>query len=647
MLAAALGLFGAGVAVESVESFVKLPLPHSFSSQYGHFASTQARPALQAGGNAGVGPASATFSVISRGGDPLVYGAVTTRKGIRGVYANTLGGAAKQPIVYAREWLAAACVLPQRGAVSRPKARYSASAVIDADGGWLTYSAPSPSMLSPVDGEARAVAQLLEIAQGCVSISLPLSAATMDACGGTAVAPPPGGIVDAALAALVRVCGAEGLHLHLSGSRPIVGGGGKSGAAFTERLCALPPSVALRAHPLSIALTGHSVVVTGGTGAIGSLASLFLREAGAGAILLLGRSGRLAQADAAPRGDIRLTVARCDTSCPAELGSVVGAAFARTSCAPPLASLFHAAGVTHDMGLSNQMPSAVRGVFAPKLAAVEPLSALCQLQPLASAALFSSISAVFGAGGQANYAAVNSALDGLAARLSSGGIPAKSLNLGAWVGLGAANGKSGMIDDGLLPKMVAAGAGLLTPAQGLQVLSLALALGASRESCCLSPGLAGLSAALAGDFTWARFRHLAHAGREENFLEEVTPPTVEEPSDLGLGPNVGAAGAPVPAAAHPSAGRDPRLLRLAMLAPATRRALLTEQVLSAVASVLGVEPAADAPLVDAGLDSFLLSIIICYASPPSLPYHHHHHSITCLLLYPHPSHSTPPHLCAC
>ena len=82
--------------------------------------------------------------------------------------------------------------------------------------------------------------------------------------------------------------------------------------------------------------------------------------------------------------------------------------------------------------------------------------------------LFSSLSAIFGAAGQANYVAANAFLDALAQSKSMSGLPVLSVNWGAWSDIGmAARGTTVTRANaqGLLP---------ISPSDGIQALSLLL-----------------------------------------------------------------------------------------------------------------------------------------------------------------------------
>ena len=74
----------------------------------------------------------------------------------------------------------------------------------------------------------------------------------------------------------------------------------------------------------------------------------------------------------------------------------------------------------------------VRSTFAPKLAAAERVTARLVGHPLLATMAFSSAAALFGAPGQANYAAANAALDAFAATQAAKGQPIASVQWGAW-----------------------------------------------------------------------------------------------------------------------------------------------------------------------------------------------------------------------
>ncbi len=88
-----------------------------------------------------------------------------------------------------------------------------------------------------------------------------------------------------------------------------------------------------------------------------------------------------------------------------------------------------------------------------------------QKQPTYMSVLFSSIAAVFGSPGQANYSAANAALDGLASLWQSQGQGAVALSWGAWSGGGMASQ-----DPQSVARMERMGLGMISVAEGLAAL---------------------------------------------------------------------------------------------------------------------------------------------------------------------------------
>lgn len=181
-------------------------------------------------------------------------------------------------------------------------------------------------------------------------------------------------------------------------------------------------------------------VVSGGTGALGTLCASWLAAAGAANVVLLGRTSVAtstalpAEASVAGGGAGQVCILKCDVAAAAD------AAAAMVAGGLPLAAVLHAGGVLRDATLPNQILSGLRAVLAPKAAGAARLagSAAAVLQPLHAIKLFSSVAAALGSGGQANYGAANALLDAAAQRQQQAGLPGLAVNWGAWAGAGMA-----------------------------------------------------------------------------------------------------------------------------------------------------------------------------------------------------------------
>jgi hypothetical protein len=166
-----------------------------------------------------------------------------------------------------------------------------------------------------------------------------------------------------------------------------------------------------------------AVVISGGTGTLGQLIAAFLASSSSDRdsdssrhVSLLGRSGRLGTSSesaallrtaAANSKAMEITVASCDAAAAEDAAFAVAAATSQEQ----LSALLHAGGVLADALLANLTVGAIRRAFAPKVASLARLQAPVQLQPAVKSMLFSSVAALLGSPGQANYSAANAALD--------------------------------------------------------------------------------------------------------------------------------------------------------------------------------------------------------------------------------------------
>ncbi|SER42752.1 type I polyketide synthase [Actinokineospora terrae] len=159
-----------------------------------------------------------------------------------------------------------------------------------------------------------------------------------------------------------------------------------------------------------------TVLITGGTGVLGSALARHLVDQGVRRLVLVSRSGQASQE--LPGADV--TIVSCDISDPTALSEVI-AEYQPTD-------VIHAAGIADDGLIIDLTPDRLQTVFGPKADAARVLACL----ELDSLTFYSSASATFGTPGQANYSAANAYLDALAHQLRAQGKNAVSLAWGLW-----------------------------------------------------------------------------------------------------------------------------------------------------------------------------------------------------------------------
>ena len=172
-------------------------------------------------------------------------------------------------------------------------------------------------------------------------------------------------------------------------------------------------------------------VITGGLGSLGSMVSSWLSQHGARDLLLIGRSGKIPISSKQVSEMLKLTSHSALVSIiKADLASQDEAqlqAATASASGKALHGVIHASGTLADATIQKQTLAGVRAVFAAKLVSMQRLGAAFTAQPIAQQLLFSSVAALLGSPGQANYSAANGALDGLAAHMSSQVIQADAL----------------------------------------------------------------------------------------------------------------------------------------------------------------------------------------------------------------------------
>ncbi|WP_143265005.1 beta-ketoacyl reductase, partial [Amycolatopsis lexingtonensis] len=164
-----------------------------------------------------------------------------------------------------------------------------------------------------------------------------------------------------------------------------------------------------------------TVLVTGGTGALGGHVADWLLGHGAEHVVLASRRGGEAPGE-------HMTVVACD------IGD--RDAVAALLAEHPVSAVVHAAGVLDDGVVDTLTGDRFADVLHAKVTGARVLDELTG--DLDAFVLFSSLAGAVGAAGQANYAAANAELDALAQRRRASGRAAVSIAWGPWAGGGMA-----------------------------------------------------------------------------------------------------------------------------------------------------------------------------------------------------------------
>ena len=201
----------------------------------------------------------------------------------------------------------------------------------------------------------------------------------------------------------------------------------RGGQVFAARLVVSQPTAACR-----LDLAGGTVLVTGGTGRIAkTLARHLVTEHGATRLLLVSRSG----GDAAELCGLgaKVEVAACDVADRAALAELIEG----IPDDAPLRGVVHAAGVLADAAFDNLTADRLDRALRAKADGAWHLHELTRDHDLALFLMCSSLAAMVGSPGQANYAAANAFLDGLAEHRRALGLTAQSVAWGPWDTAGA------------------------------------------------------------------------------------------------------------------------------------------------------------------------------------------------------------------
>ncbi|MDI1475030.1 type I polyketide synthase [Polyangium sp. y55x31] len=320
-----------------------------------------------------------------------------------------------------------------------------------------------------------------------------------------------------------------------------------------------------------------TVLVTGGTGSIGSEVGRWLARLGAEHIVLTSRRG----ADAPGARELgaelealgaKVTLVACDVAERAEVDALVRRLDAEQT---PIRSVFHAAGVTNDTAFAETNAEELRRIVAGKAAGAWHLHEALAAAPLDAFVVFSSVAGVLGNGHQGAYAAANAFLDALVEHRVGSGLTGLSIAWGMWGGAGMAAEAS--VQEHLRRR----GFRAMAPVDALRAMQRSLEHGES--------------AIVVADIDWSRFAPWFAAARPRALL-------------AGMPEASAAMDAPSTSAASASAAGD-LLLELRSVGEHERKARLVSLVLQETAIVLGHKSAQRLdPLsgfMDLGLDSLM------------------------------------------
>jgi NADPH:quinone reductase-like Zn-dependent oxidoreductase/acyl carrier protein len=326
-----------------------------------------------------------------------------------------------------------------------------------------------------------------------------------------------------------------------------------------------------------------TVLITGGTGALGMATARWLLERGARSLVLVSRSGnqeRLSELQAEfPQinqedGPVVL-VGRANIAEREQLEEVLHHV---RRLPVPIRVVMHAAGEVKDRLVAAHTAESFVDAMRTKVEGARLLAEMTAKDGLAETIYFSSMAATMGSAGQASYAAANAYLDGLAAERSAHGLRTLSVNWGAWT-----NG--GMVDQ------LSEAAAARIARRGMRPMAAPDALNALRQA-----RLSGRSNVAIADVDWVAYEDQFPAGSAgRTFASSFLPPRVlQEEAEV----------------AHPaeSASVDP-LVEIRNAPRSERLPRMEALVRSSARKVLGLSAGrpmpGETPLQDLGLDSLM------------------------------------------
>ncbi|GFH34820.1 type I polyketide synthase [Streptomyces pacificus] len=314
-----------------------------------------------------------------------------------------------------------------------------------------------------------------------------------------------------------------------------------------------------------------TVVITGGTGALGGHVARWVAGLGGCSLLLVSRRGpeapgaRELLAELAATG----TPVRIVAADVADRSAVAGLVGEAAESGAPVRAVFHTAGVADETPLLETTPERFHAVLQGKAGGARVLDEVLGETDVDAFVVFSSVSGVWGGSGQSAYGAGNAVLDALAARRRARGLAGTALAWGPWSG-------GGMVDAALERRLRRQGLAPLPVDEAVAALSRAVSLGGSR---------------VLADVAWPRFLPLFTAARPAPLFAALPPAPRHATASTGAD------------ASGPAAGK------LAALPAADRGRALSDLVRAEIASAVGHRDMsavdAERPLGEFGFDSLM------------------------------------------
>nr|WP_273942243.1 type I polyketide synthase [Kutzneria chonburiensis] len=244
-----------------------------------------------------------------------------------------------------------------------------------------------------------------------------------------------------------------------------------------------------------------TVLITGGTGALGGHVARWVAGLGGCSLLLVSRRGAEAAgaqellAELAATGTPARIVA-ADVTDRSAMAELVRAA---ADTGTPVRAVFHAAGVADETPLLETTLDRFHAVMDGKASGARVLDEV--LGDVDAFVVFSSVSGVWGGAGQSAYGAGNAVLDALAARRRARGRAGTALAWGPWSG-------GGMVDADLERRLRRQGLVPLPVDDAMAALSAAVSLGEDR---------------VLADVAWPRFLPVFTSTRPAPFFTALQP----------------------------------------------------------------------------------------------------------------------------